>query len=240
MDKPGLGISERADPVRASVEAFARRAAGLARPGMRVLDAGAGECIYRPLFEGCRYVAVDRGVGDAAWNYGRLDARADLEQLPFREGAVDLVLCTETLEHVARPDRVLVELCRVLRPGGTLALSVPFLHPVHQAPHDYFRYTPHGLDRMFRQAGLLPSSIEAAGGYFLYLYWQLQAFPSHLPLGAGGTPASWLGWPLRAAVRLVAAVLREAAWALRRRGDPAARPLGYFVLATRPGPLVPR
>jgi SAM-dependent methyltransferase len=234
VNKPGLGVTEREDPVRAAVEAFVRRSAPLAAPGACVLDAGAGECVYRPLFEGRRYLAFDRGVGDPGWNYGALNARADLERLPLQDGSIDFVLCTETLEHVARPDRVLAEFGRVLKPGGALALSVPFLHPVHQAPHDYFRYTPHGLDHLLRRAGLLASHVDTAGGYFLHLYWQLQDLPSQLPLGPGRTPGSWLSWPLRAIVRLLGALLREAAWALRRRGAPDNRPLGYFILAQRP------
>lgn len=135
---------------------------------------------------------------------------------------------------MAHPDRVLAEIGRVLKPGGTPALSVPFPHPVHQAPHDYFRCTPHGLDHLLRRAGLRISNVDAAGGYFRHLYWQSLDLPSQLPLGPGRTPRSWLGWPLRAVVRLAGALLREAAWALRLRGDPASRPLGYFILARRP------
>lgn len=233
MDRPSAEVDESADPVRASVNAFVRKVAAGAPEGARVLDAGAGECVYRPLFSRQRYVAVDRGVGDRAWDYGKLDATADLERLPHGDGTFDLVLCTETLEHVARPGRVLSELARVLKLGGALALSVPFLHPVHQAPHDYFRYTPHGLRVLLEGAGLVPGPVEAAGGYFLHLYWQLQALPSQLPLGVRPCPRTWLTWPLRALVRVAAAFVRGCAWRLRRSGSPDVRPLQYFVIARR-------
>jgi SAM-dependent methyltransferase len=228
VDKPSPDVDERTDPVRASVNGFVRKVAGGVAEGARVLDAGAGECVYRPLFARQRYVAIDRGVGDGSWDYGKLDGRADLERLPHADGTFDLVLCTETLEHVARPARVLAELARVLKPGGALALSVPFLHPVHQAPHDYFRYTPHGLEHLLREAGLEPGAVEAAGGYFLHLYWQLQDLPAHLPLAPG------LTWPLRAGIRLAAWFVRAGAWALRGKGAPDARPLQYFVLSRKP------
>lgn len=50
---------------------------------------------------------------------------ADAETLPFRAGSVDKVLCTEVLEHVLRPEAVLQEILRVLRPGGIAIVSVP-------------------------------------------------------------------------------------------------------------------
>jgi SAM-dependent methyltransferase len=231
MDKPSIDIDPGRDPGRHAISMFVRRAAARAAAGDRVLDAGAGESIYRPLFEGRSYVAVDRGVGDAGWNYKGLEAVADLEQLPFGGGVFHLVLCTETLEHVARPAAVLRELRRVLRSGGTLALSVPFLMPVHQEPHDYFRYTPHGLRRLLVDAGFEVEEISAAGGYFTFLHRELLDFPSYLPLGLGASPTSWLSWPFRAALRIGVAVLRLAIGFLRRLDAPHARPIQYFALA---------
>ena len=232
MEKPSLDAPD--DPGRQSINAFVRRAAPLAPAGALVLDAGAGECIYRPLFEGRRYVAIDRGVGDVKWDYAKLDAVAELERIPLKSGLVDLVLCTETLEHLPRPGRVLAELCRVLKPGGTIALSVPFLHPVHQAPHDYFRFTPYGLSHLFQEAGFKKVEVTAAGGYFTFLRQQLGDFGSHLPLGLSARPGSWLTWPFRATARLLVALLRPFLRVLCRLDDPESRPIQYFVIARRP------
>jgi SAM-dependent methyltransferase len=233
MDKPSLGPDASGDLTRHSINEFVRRAAPRAPAGGRVLDAGAGECIYRPLFEGRRYVAVDRGVGDEGWDYAKLDALADLERIPFGADSFDFILCTETLEHVARPGSVLAELRRVLKPGGTLALSVPFLHPVHQEPHDYYRYTPYGLRHLLGEAGFEVEELTAAGGYFTFLYDQLQGFPSHLPLGLSARPGSWLSWPFRAALRIAVALLRPCVNLLRRTDRAEVRPLQYFVIARR-------
>lgn len=237
MEKPSLRADD--DPGRASINDFVRRAAALAPAGARVLDAGAGECIYRPLFEGKRYISTDRGVGDAGWDYTGLDALADLERVPFGAGAFDFVLCTETLEHVARPGRVLSELARVLKPGGTLALSVPFLHPVHQAPHDYYRYTPYGLRHLLGEAGFDRVDVGSSGGYFTYVRDQLGDFAAHLPLGISARPSSWLSWPFRAFVRVEAAWLRFLLGFLRRLDAPESRPLQYFVIARRPDAMIP-
>ena len=219
------------DPARHAINEFVRRAAPRAPEGGRVLDAGAGEGIYRKLFEGRRYLALDRGVGDAGWDYAKLDLLGDLERVPFSGGAFDFVLCTETLEHVRRPGSVLAELRRVLRPGGTLALSVPFLHPVHQAPHDYYRYTPFGLRHLLAEAGFEVEELTSSGGYFSFLELQLQDFPAYLPLGLSARGGSWLSWPFRAALRLGVALFRPCLRLLRRLDHPDARPLQYFVLA---------
>ena len=148
--------------IEESVRTFA---AGLP-PGAFVLDAGAGEGRYRDRFEKHRYVGVDLGVGDARWNYAGLDAVADLASLPFRESSFHACLNIVTLEHVRRPAQVLREISRVLVPGGRLLLVVPQDWEVHQAPHDYYRYTLHGVSYLLEQAGLTGVSITPAGGYF--------------------------------------------------------------------------
>lgn len=134
--------------------------------GVRVLDAGAGESRHASLFSRQRYTAVDLAVGDAAWNYGRLDALADLCALPFRERAFAAAINVVTLEHIHDPAQALREIGRTLQPGGRLLIAIPQDWEVHQAPHDYFRYTRYGIDHLLRQAGLEPLRIEPAGGYF--------------------------------------------------------------------------
>lgn len=134
--------------------------------GSRVLDAGAGECRFAPLFARHRYVAVDLGVGDSSWNYRRLDCVADLANLPLPSAAFDACLNLVTLEHVRDPLRVLSELARVLRPGGRILLVVPHDWEVHQEPHDYFRYTTHGMRFLLESSGFRDIRIEPVGGYF--------------------------------------------------------------------------
>ena len=68
-------------------------------------------------------------------------------------GSVDVVLCTETLEHVSEPSVFLAEAIRVLKHGGCLILTVPFSARWHYIPHDYWRFTPSGLERLLSAAG---------------------------------------------------------------------------------------
>jgi SAM-dependent methyltransferase len=156
--------------------------------GARVLDAGAGESRHAEFFARQRYVAVDLAVGDAGWDYSRLDALADLERLPLRDASCDGALNIVTLEHVREPGAVLAELGRVLKPGAELLLVVPHEWEVHQSPHDYFRYTRHGVRYLLERAGFEALEIAPAGGYFRLLSRRLlnglQFFPGPLFVAA--------------------------------------------------------
>jgi SAM-dependent methyltransferase len=137
--------------------------------GARVLDAGAGQGQYADRFARLRYVGVDLGVGDAAWDYSRLDAVADLTALPFRAGTFQAAINIVTIEHLPEPGCALAELARTLEPGGLLLMAAPHEWEVHQSPYDYFRYTRHGLGYLLEKAGLEPVSVRACGGYFRLL-----------------------------------------------------------------------
>jgi SAM-dependent methyltransferase len=153
-------------------------------PGARVLDAGAGEGNYKLAFAAQRYVGLDLGVGDAGWDYSRLDVVGDLAALPFRYGAFDASLNVTTLEHVRDPLKVLSEIARALAPGGKLLLIVPHEWEEHQQPHDYYRYTRYGLDHLLRTAGFDRFEIRPVGGFFRLLsrrlFNALQFFPGPL------------------------------------------------------------
>jgi SAM-dependent methyltransferase len=111
------------------------------------LDLGAQAGPYASHFP--RRVALDlqRSAGIAIVG----DARA----LPIRDAVFDIVLCTEMLEHVPEPQVAIDEMRRVLKPGGTLLLTTRFLFPIHDAPHDYFRFTKYGLRHLVRQFEIL-------------------------------------------------------------------------------------
>jgi SAM-dependent methyltransferase len=115
--------------------------------GARILDAGAGELRNRPLCVHLSYVSQDfcryEGVGDGKglhtgkWDTGGIDLVCDIVSIPEPDGSFDAILCSEVLEHVPDPSKVLDEFARLLKPGGTLILTAPFSSLVHFAPYHY-------------------------------------------------------------------------------------------------------
>lgn len=162
-------LRRRLDPFEAAIDTLLREAGKTLQPGQRVLDAGAGESQHAHYFQGARYVAVDLCVGDARWDYGRLDAVADLHRLPFPSGCFDALVCIVVLEHVVDPLAVLREFKRVLRAGARLYLATPLLWEEHQKPHDYYRFTSDGLRELLRRAGFQGAAVQAVGGFFWVL-----------------------------------------------------------------------
>lgn len=128
-----------------------------------VLDVGSADRWLEPhLSSDATYIAFDFPA-TAVGLYGtRPDVFGDAHRLPFSEGSVDAVTCFEVLEHVRDPERVLSEISRVLVPGGVAELSMPFLYPIHDAPHDYQRWTSHGWSRSLAMAGLNVESLRPA------------------------------------------------------------------------------
>ncbi len=77
------------------------------------------------------------------------DVLADAAQIPLADGVANAIVCTETLEHVPSPERVVAEMHRLLCPGGVVVASVPFLFPIHADPYDFQRFTARGLALLF-------------------------------------------------------------------------------------------
>lgn len=123
----------------------------------RVLDVGCGSQPYRDLFEGrCKkYFGCDYYVT------GTDATRAAGDALPYRDDEFETVVLFQVLEHVPRPWKVVEECARVLKPGGFLLASVPFLFPHHPSPNDFYRYTHEGLASLAEQSGLEVREITA-------------------------------------------------------------------------------
>ncbi len=140
-------------------------------------DLGCGEKPFESYFH--RYCSKYVGVDWASSQHDtKADIIADLNQpIPVDDQVADTVISISVLEHLYSPMVMLGEAYRILRPGGALLLQVPFMWHIHEEPHDYFRFTRYGLERMLLQAGFQKIEIHATGGFwstwFVKLNYQL-------------------------------------------------------------------
>jgi SAM-dependent methyltransferase len=127
-----------------------------------LLDIGCGNKPYQPLVEGLvrEYVGCDVVQSSDQC----VDVICPATKLAFEEQAFDTVLCTQVIEHIDDHSALLSEIFRVLRPGGKLVLSGPMYWPLHEEPHDYFRFTEYGFEYLLCKAGFEVVSISRNGG----------------------------------------------------------------------------
>lgn len=146
---------------------YAEAALKNARPFARgtMLDIGCGMRRYEPIFAGC----VDAYIGldwPQAADRAHPDIIGDAMSLPVKSGCIDTVLATELMEHLPSPDRFLTEVARILRHGGALILSVPFMEPLHEEPRDFYRFTPYGLRWLMEEHGFSVRHAWSRGGWW--------------------------------------------------------------------------
>lgn len=154
---------------------------GLQR-GERLLDlgCGGGRHAFEAARRGARVVALDAGsqeidqvraVFAAMAEAGELDGQTeatalvgDARRLPFADGAFDRVIAAEVLEHVPEDTVALAELARVLRRGGTMAVTVPRFGPeaVNWALSTRYHDVPGGHIRIYRRS-TLDHRLQASG-----------------------------------------------------------------------------
>lgn len=132
------------------------------------LDLGCGnkpyESLYKPKTEsqtGCDVQQGDRN---------RVDVICPATELKFEANTFDSILCTQVLEHVYDHHTMAKEIFRVLKPGGHIILTVPFVWELHEEPYDFFRFTPHSLRELFSEAGLEIDFIKSQGGMWASMY----------------------------------------------------------------------
>lgn len=154
--------------------------------GLKILDAGAGECRYQKFCGHLEYVSQDFGeyAGKSAndeglhtddWDYSQIDIKSDITNMPVADNNFDAVMSIEVLEHVANPEEAVREMARVLKPDGILILTAPFCSLTHMAPY----YFANGLSKYWYETilpkyGLRIEELVFNGNYFEYLAQELR------------------------------------------------------------------
>jgi len=145
-------------PPLAAAAQIATAECGASGPPL-VIDVGCGERPYADFFEGAYYVGLNYGMDDAS-----PDIVGDAQQLPLKSNCADIVFSTQMIEHVPHPEKLVREAFRVLKPRGVLLLTGPFYWPLHEEPHDFYRFTRYGFEHLLVSAGFEVMSIRGDAG----------------------------------------------------------------------------
>ena len=133
----------------------------------RVIDLGCGSAPYKPDIQkvAAEYIGVD--WPNSAHDQASVDIAANLSAaFPIRDECADVAVSFQVLEHIPEPQYFVSECHRILKPGGKIILTTPFMWHVHEAPHDYFRYTRYGLTYLLEQAGFTQVDIREVTGFW--------------------------------------------------------------------------
>ena len=155
-----------------------------------MLDVGCGTMPYRVLF---RDVSTYRGLEiDQARNLSNplVTDFYDGSIFPYANSSFDVVLCSQVLEHSFSPDQLLNEVFRVLRPGGVLLLTIPFLWPEHEQPFDSQRFTSFGLRHRLDGSGFqVTRMVKTNPGFSAIVQLLIESIESGARLSIGRFPS---------------------------------------------------
>ena len=118
----------------------------------RILDIGCGSKPYKNLFSYTKYCGLEIYSSQKVGNKN-VDVFYDGIQLPFNNNAFDSIIISQVFEHVFNPNELLNEVPRVLKPGGYLLMTVPFIWDEHEQPNDFGRYTSFGIKSLLQKHG---------------------------------------------------------------------------------------
>ena len=206
--------------------------------GKRILDAGAGECRYKPYCSHLDYVSQDfnqytgtgdgKGIQTGKWDTSRIDIVSDITNIPEPDASFDVILCTEVFEHIFSPSDAVREFSRLLVKGGKLILTAPFCSLTHFAPYHFATgFNRYWYEKVLRDNNFTPISITPNGNYFSYIAQEIWR------IHYAGRRYSGKGLGISG---FIAAVMLLRRLASMSRNDTSSSELlcfGYFVLAEK-------
>ena len=133
------------------------------KPGSNIIDVGSG-----PERLGKEFINVD------IFPFPEVDIVASATELPFRDNSMDAAVSESVFEHVADAGKFAKEMTRVVRPGGFIYVSAPFVHPYHASPDDFNRWTISGLKHLFPEFEIIKSGVRSGpwSAFLMFLaYW---------------------------------------------------------------------
>jgi SAM-dependent methyltransferase len=152
-----------------------------------MLDIGCGQMPYKEWIINDTAVSNYTGLDIDNPIYNDETFRPDIVwdgiTMPSDDNQFDSAILLEVLEHCEQPELVIKEALRVLKPGGKLLFSVPFIWYYHDVPYDFSRYTYFKLKAMFEKSGFEVNEISGYGNWnsFLAHCWAMWVKRNSLP-----------------------------------------------------------
>lgn len=115
--------------------------------GEKILDLGAGQLRNKKFCNHLNYVSQDfcqydgkgndQGLQTSDWDVSKIDIVSDIIDIPIDDASIDNIICTEVLEHIPYPELAIKEMSRIVKKGGYLILTAPFMSETHFAPYHF-------------------------------------------------------------------------------------------------------
>lgn len=118
----------------------------------KTLDIGCGQKPYASFFLSSEYLGLEIDTPENCLKK-QADFFYDGHHMPFEDSSFDSIVCNEVLEHVFNPDDFLDETYRILKQGGVVLFTMPFVWDEHEQPYDYARYSSFGIKFLLEKHG---------------------------------------------------------------------------------------
>ena len=161
-------------------ERWLKKALSEISAGKRILDAGAGEMQYKKFCGHLAYTSQDfaqykghgdeRGLQKQSYDATGVDIVSDITDIPVEDNSFDVILCVEVLEHLPYPEKAIQEFMRILKPGGLLILTAPFISLTHYAPYHFATgFNRYWYEEVLTKYGFQIEELVFNGNYFQVL-----------------------------------------------------------------------
>lgn len=137
-------------------------------PNAIVYDIGCGQKPFASFLEGKvrKHIGVD--LADGFYQPDQVDLIGTAYDVPAPDGTADAVILSQVIEHLESPLLAMQEAHRLLKPGGLVFLSFPFLYPQHAPPRDYLRFTEFYLaNKIAGDRFVIVDSLKLGGYWYL-------------------------------------------------------------------------
>lgn len=139
----------------------------------KIIDIGCGEKPYRDLFANSEYLGIDfpdysqnKDAGTGKPDYFFTEEYKKTFELPFSNESFDHAVSFQVLEHHPEPEKLISEMARVVKKGGYILITCPFIYALHEEPNDFQRLTHFKLKKVFEKNNCEVIRIKKQGSFF--------------------------------------------------------------------------